>query len=171
MRKTAFIGHRQILGKGVFERVLREAENQIGLGCKLFTMGTHGDFDALALSACRTLRKRFPEIKIEVVITSLGAVSKKNGMEFAPYSDVNIVMPDIENVYFKQRITMGNRRMLDGSDTLICYVDENAYRSGAKAAMRYAKQKGMTVINLYREEDRPFYGMSAEEIAAWWRKP
>ncbi|MGN1061299.1 MAG: hypothetical protein ACI4QN_06160 [Candidatus Coproplasma sp.] len=54
--------------------------------------------------------------------------------------------------------------MIETCDTLICYVDEKAYKSGAKAALNYAKRKGLKIINLYREEDKPFYGMTAEEI-------
>ncbi len=78
-------------------------------------------------------------------------------------------MFDIEDAHFKQRITLSNRQMIDSCDTLICYVDERVQQSGAKAAMRYAKKKGLTIINLYREEDKPFYGMTKEEIDAYWK--
>ena len=60
--------------------------------------------------------------------------------------------------------------MIDACDTLICYVDENAYRSGAKTSMRYAKRKGLKIINLYDEKDKPFYGMTDEEISAKWKE-
>ncbi len=168
MRKTAFIGHRQVFGNEVFERILCEVENQIGLGCKSFTMGTHGEFDRLALSACRSLRKRYSDIEIEVVITSLNTIKKYGEFNTAPYDDVHTVMFDIEDAHFKQRITLSNRQMIDSCNTLICYVDERVQQSGAKAAMRYAKKKGLTIINLYREEDKPFYGMTQEEIEAYW---
>lgn len=54
--------------------------------------------------------------------------------------------------------------MIDTCDTLICYVDSNSYRSGAKTAMRYAEKQGLNIINLYRKQDLPFYGMTKEEI-------
>ena len=169
MRKTAFIGHRQVFGKGAHERIMCEVEKQINLGCKSFTMGTHGEFDKLALSACRSLRKKYPDIEIEVVITSLNTIKKDSEFNTAPYADVKTVMFDIEEAHYKQRITLSNRKMIDGCDTLICYVDESTYRSGAKTAMRYATKKGLTIVNLYREEDKPFYGMSKEEIKAYWK--
>ena len=53
--------------------------------------------------------------------------------------------------------------MIDGCDTLICYVDPKRYRSGAKTAMNYAKRKGLKIINLYNEKDEPTYGMTKEE--------
>lgn len=54
--------------------------------------------------------------------------------------------------------------MIDACDKLFCYVDEKTYRSGAKTAMRYAKRKGLEIINLWREQDSPCYGMSEEEV-------
>ena len=41
---------------------------------KCFTMGTHGDFDKEALSVCRDLRRKYKDIKIEVVITSFAQI-------------------------------------------------------------------------------------------------
>lgn len=170
MFRTAFIGHRQVFGKEVSECIKDEIEKQIKLDCKQFTMGTHGEFDRLALSACRSLRKEYPDIEIEVVITSLNALKKDSAFDAAPYDDVKTVMYDIEDAHYKQRITLSNRRMIDGCDTLICYVDESAYRSGAKSAMRYAEKNGLKIINLYREEDQPFYGMTRDEIEEYWKK-
>ena len=169
MLRTAFIGHRQVFGKGVSECIKDEIEKQIKLGCKQFTMGTHGDFDRLALSACRSLRKEYPDIEIEVVITSLNAIKKDSELSAAPYDDVKTVMYGVEEAHYKQRIALSNRRMIDGCDTLICYVDECVYRSGAKTAMRYAKKKGLKIINLYHDEDQPFYGMTKEEIEKYWK--
>lgn len=165
--KTAFIGHRQIFAKNLDERLLTAIEAEIQNGCKAFTMGTHGQFDSLALGACRKLRNTYNEIEIEVVLTSLHTIEKNNEWDIVPYSDVKTIMYEIEDAHFKQQITLSNRQMIDTCDTLICYVDERAYRSGAKTAMRYAKRKGLKIINLWREEDKPFYGMTEEEINAY----
>ena len=144
MRKTAFIGHRLVLEEGAYELLLCEIEKQIEAGCLAFTMGTHGEFDRLALSACRHLRECHPEMQIEVVLTS--PTYAKGGR----YGDVATVIFEIEELHYKRRIAWSNRRMIDGCDTLICYVDEAANRSGAKAALRYARAKGVKIINLYR---------------------
>ena len=143
MRKTAFIGHRLVLEEGVYELLLSEIEKQLGAGCLAFTMGTHGEFDRLALSACRLLRERCPEMQIEVVLTSPASLKGQ-------YGDVATVVFGIEELHYKRRIAWSNRRMIDGCDTLICYVDEAANGSGAKAALRYARARGIKIINLYR---------------------
>lgn len=60
--------------------------------------------------------------------------------------------------------------MINSSECVICYVDEKVYISGAKTAMRYAKRRGLNVINIYREEDAVFYGMPEEQIEEHWKK-
>ena len=168
--KTAFIGHRQIFAQNLPQRLTETIKDEIKNGCLLFTMGTHGEFDRLALQSCRKLRKEYPELQIEVVLTSLHTIQKSDEWDSTPYSDVSTVLYDIEEAHFKQQITLSNRKMIDTCDALICYVDEKAYRSGAKTAMRYAKRKGLRIINLYDETDSPFYGMTDEEISAKWKE-
>lgn len=165
--KTAFIGHRQIFAKDIYKRLLHAIEAEIEKGCTAFTMGTHGAFDRLALSACRELRCTHADMEIEVVLTSLNALKKHSAFEPIPYADVKTVLYEIESAHYKQRIGLSNRRMIDGCDTLICYVDRTAYGSGAKSAFLYAEKHGKRIVNLYREEDVPFYGMTKEEIDAY----
>ena len=127
-------------------------------------METHCDFDGWALAACRTLRRTYKEINIEVAITNLNILKKSND-EYRdnPYDDVKTFMYDIEEAHYKRRITLNNQQMIDECDTLICYVNLSAYQSGAKTALRYAKKRGLKIVNLYREEDDPFYCMTREE--------
>ncbi len=131
----------------------RIVKEEIEKGALYFTMGTHGEFDELALSVCRELRALYINLKIEVVVTSLNEVNYYKRSDYGeiqpPYSDVEVVMYEIEEAHFKRRITLSNRLMIDNSCTLICYVDENAYRSGAKTALKYAKKRELNIINLY----------------------
>lgn len=159
-RKIAFIGHREVLDLKMRGKLLDEVKRQIEGGCKFFTMGTHGEFDEMALSVCRELRKTYKDIKIEVVITSFKKLEKQLlyddefGKEYeTPYSDVSTVMYEIEEEYFKRQIVVSNRMMIDTCDKLICYVNEKRSRGGAILALNYAKKKGLEVINLYNKED------------------
>ena len=162
--KTAFIGHRQVFAKDIDSELLNVIEAEIQNGCRSFTMGTHGQFDKLSLGACRQLRKKYTDIDIEVVLTSLHAIDKNEEWDCIPYSDAKTVMYDIEDTHFKRQITLSNQLMIDSCDTIICYVNEKAYRSGAKRALNYAKKRGLKIINLWRDEDQPFFGMTNEEI-------
>ena len=162
--KCAFVGHSYIYSKTLRARLVRAIKKEINNGCTSFIMGTHGDFDSMALSICRRLRSNYKEIDIEVVITSLATKKKSEEERYPnPYTDVKTVMYDIEDAHYKQQITLSNRKMIDECDTLICYVDEEEYRSGAKTAMRYAQKRGLKVVNLYGEQDNPLYDMTEEE--------
>ena len=104
-RKTAFIGHRNLWEQNIEIRqnLYKEVEKQILNGCRFFTMGTHGDFDKLALSVCRQLRKTYQDIEIEVVITSFKTIEPIiehdkifEDEKFIPFKDVRTVMYEIE---------------------------------------------------------------------------
>ena len=176
MRKVCFIGHRQIFDSSVRERLKTAIENEIRNGCRFFTMGTHGEFDEVALSVCRELQKTYKDIKIEVVITSLKKIEKQLlyddefGKEYEiPYSDVSTIMYEIEETHFKKQITESNHQMINTCDTLICYVNKKHNPSGAKHAMNYAKRKGLKIINLYNEQNEPTYGMTKEQKEEYYK--
>ena len=173
MKKTiAFFGHRHILDTKIRERIKNEIEINLcdDIQCLI---GVHGEFDRLALSVCRELRESYPQIKIIVVLTSLNIFKKSTSnassiMEI--YRDVETMIYDIEDEHFKKHIVVSNRKMVDDCDLVICYVDMKKSKSGAKRAINYAKKKGKKIINLFRDEDRAFYGMSEQEIEAEWNK-
>ena len=61
-------------------------------------------------------------------------------------------------------------KMVDESDVVICYADMEQIRSGARRAIKYAMKQEKEVINLFKEEDRPFYGLTEKEIKYQWQK-
>ncbi len=174
---VCFIGHREILYKQVKERLSTAIQNEIDSGCRFFTMGTHGEFDSLALSKCKEFRNIYKDIEIEVVLTSyhkvknklLETYKNKDGEvvlvheNYNYYDDVKTIIYDIEDIHFKKQITESNKKMIDSCDTIICYVDESKTKSGAKTALNYAKKKGLQIVNIYSEKDNLTYGMTEEE--------
>lgn len=157
--KVCFIGHKNIRFTLLEQRLTEAIIAQINKGCDCFMIGTHGNFDILALKVCRSLRKVYKHIKIEVVITSLHQIEKEIiedefGKEcYVPYEDVDTIMFDIEEIYFKRQIIVSNQKMVDECDTLICYVNQKNNLSGAKRVMNYAINKGLKIINLFNEFD------------------
>ena len=155
-KRICFIGHRYIDYLAAKKRLKEVVEKEIENGYKFFTMGTHGDFDKLALSVCKELRRTYTNIEIEVVITSLAQITPiidndpVYGCEkYVPYDDVKTIMYDIEDEHYKRRITASNRQMIDSCDTLIAYVHENRSYGGAISAYKYAKKKGLKIINIF----------------------
>lgn len=159
-KKVCFIGHRHIYNyKEIRAKLYNIVEEEIKNGCKFFTMGTHGEFDEMALSVCRELRKIYTDIEIEVVITSFKTIEPIidhdpifGDEKYIPYSDVKTTMYDIEEEYYKRKIVKSNQKMIDNCDALICYVNKKHNPSGAKLAMNYAKRKSLKIINIYHND-------------------
>mgnify|MGYP001036427765 CR=1 FL=1 len=158
-KKVAFIGHRDFLPIDINERIYTIVKNEILSGNDTFTMGTHGQFDYESLKVCRELRKKYNHINIEIVITSLNKIKPiviKDIFRteiYKPYDDVTTKMYEIEETYYKRQITKSNCNMIEDCDILICYVNPNKKRSGAKTTLKYATKLGLKIINLYKEED------------------
>lgn len=70
-KKVCFIGHRNSWNEDLKNKLTQVVEQEILSGTKHFTMGTHGDFDKMALNVCKDLRNRYKDIVIEVVISGL----------------------------------------------------------------------------------------------------
>ena len=160
IRKIAFIGHKNLWGncERIKEKLYKLVEQEIQNGCKIFTMGTHGEFDKLALSVCRELRKTYKDIEIEVAITSLKTIEPIidydpifGNEKYFLYDDVTTIMYNIEEVHYKRKIVVSNQQMIDTCDTLICYVDISKIYGGAILAYKYAKKKGLHIVNLYNK--------------------
>jgi len=60
--------------------------------------------------------------------------------------------------------------MIDESDIVIAYVDETKYQSGAKLAYKYALKQNKQVINIFKPEDEPTFGMTEQEKEEYWNK-
>lgn len=103
MNKVAFIGHRNVLDISLREKLYKVVEKQILDGNYCFIMGTHGEFDKLALSVCRELKKIYANISIEVVLTSMASLKKKiyDGEQFSDLSTFKLKHPDFEDEDFK----------------------------------------------------------------------
>ncbi len=156
----AFFGHRQIFNEQVIkeriEKVLKEYACQKDIKVLI---GCHGEFDRLALLTSINYKKKTNEnIKISVVLTNLSYLNKDE-LGFSKVDNYNnlgceTIFYDIEEIHFKKRITVSNKKMVDESDLIICYVDMNNYKSGAKTTILYAIKQNKKIINLFEKSDR-----------------
>ena len=160
MKSIAFFGHRQIFNESLIrEKFFETLKYIIPQGFSRLLIGCHGDFDKLALSTCLRYKKNIdPNIQINVVLTSFSFLKKDDfgysRVDFYKDKHCETIFYDIEEVHFKNRISFSNKKMVDNCDLIICYVDMNSYRSGAKTAINYAIKQNKTVINLFNKEDK-----------------
>ncbi len=151
MITVSFFGHRRLFDSNVEERLYAELVNIAETNDAVsLLIGTHGEFDRLALSVAREIRRTYANVRISVVLTSLSLLRKGEGCAaIAYYNDVQTVVYDIEEEFYKKRITATNRKMVDDSDVVICYANMQEYRSGAKDAVKYAMRQNKRIINLF----------------------
>ena len=155
MKTIAFFGHRHILDNRIIqEKLIKTLKEVTPQGFSRFLIGSHGDFDKLVLSTCLNYKNTIDNrVKINVVLTNLSFLNKDEyGFSKADiYNNKNCetMFYDIEETHFKNRITVSNKKMVDESDLIICYVDMKAYRSGAKTAVYYALKQNKKVVNLF----------------------
>ena len=138
----AFFGHRfiynfegsiEILEKEILENI-REVQKVV------FYLGGYGDFDALCLRACRSVKKKREGCEI-VFITPYRLEGKTN---FEKESYDLIVYPPIENIPRRYAILWRNRWMADQADLIFSYVTHTY--GGAFQAIEYAKRSGKRII-------------------------
>ena len=160
MKTVAFFGHRYILNeRTIEERLIKTLKDVLPQGFERLLIGCHGNFDNIALLAGLNYRNKIDRnIKIEIVLTNRSFLNvDKYGnrkVDFYKNNGCDTVFYDIEEVYFKNRIIYSNKKMVDESDLVICYVDMNSYKSGAKKAINYATKQKKPIINLFKVEDK-----------------
>ncbi len=114
---------------------------------KEFWVGHYGSFDGTASRTVRELQKKYPNIKLCLVIPYV--TKGINDYKENYYKDYNeILMADMpENTPKKYQIIKCNQYMVDESDFLIAYV--NYSWGGAIKTLEYAlRKKHIQVFNL-----------------------
>ncbi|MBQ7642862.1 MAG: hypothetical protein IJS67_03065 [Clostridia bacterium] len=118
-KRVAFIGHSNCF-RFSSEQLAQVVEKLISQGYDTFAVGTHGDFDRLALIACLDVKRSHPEITIEVVLYDYRQTHPLHGEDGLPryqHKDIQTVLYPTEELHFKQRITASLHYMIDECDT------------------------------------------------------
>lgn len=108
-----------------------------------FYVGTHGNFDKMALSVLREIRKKYPQVNYYVALAYLP--EKKE--EYPLYADNETVLPEgIENHPRRFAISYRNKWMVEQSQYLIAYV-KNSF-GGASKTLEYAIKRHLNIIEI-----------------------
>ena len=148
-----FTGHRKI-SRGemirlpeILDKIL---ESLVWQGVSTFRAGGAIGFDTVAALAVIEKKREHPEIRLEL---ELPCKDQSEGWSDADKRVYEYVLSKADNVsYTYEKYRKGcmferNRRLVDGSDFCVafCSVD----KGGSAYTLNYAKEKGLTVINLY----------------------
>ena len=148
MSRVAVTGHR-VLGKSFSRPKLEGAlRSLVAAGADTFYCGMALGFDILCCECLLALREEFP-IKIVACVPCADQAARYGPRAKARYDallsscDETIVLHEkYENGCMFER----NRRMVDGCDVLLAYLESE--RGGTFYTVNYAKKKGKRVIFL-----------------------
>ena len=153
MYTVSFFGHRII---DDLDKIQNELENIISKIVSeheyvQFLVGRDGDFDIIAASAVRQVKKTLfiDNVDLNLVLPYMRA-EISNNMEYMLdyYNDIQ-VDDDARKAHFKAAIKIRNQNMVKKSQLVICYVEKN--KGGAYNAMKYAQKQDCTVINIAKK--------------------
>lgn len=140
---VTFCGHSQITKEDKIASWLRTVtQSLIEQGATTFFLGGYGEFDSLAASILREQKKKYPQIKLVLVLAYLNTGKNTSGYDSTVY-------PPLETVPCRFAISHRNRWMVEASDVVVAYVLHDW--GGAATTLRCAKQKKKQIIS-YRDE-------------------
>lgn len=115
-----------------------------------FLVGRNGDFDLMATSVIRKLKKETgnENVFLTLVLPYETAELRNNTEAFESYYD-SIEISEATRSY-KYAIVARNRDMVDRSDLAVFYVKNES--GGAYQTLKYAEKSGKRIINLHHNE-------------------
>ena len=149
MKKVcAFFGHSMFVECRLNKELLKNTiEKLIVDGVETFLVGSHGEFDKMCLTACCSLKEKYPNIKICKVYTNIHSLIKEENYN----NKIEKISYSIENFHYKQQITKSNEMMVNSADVVVCYADFNLTNSGAVKSIKYAQKLNKKIINLFNQ--------------------
>ena len=136
--------------KWKIEKKLKEAlEALIEEGYCYFGAGGALGFDTIAAQMVLNLKKKYPEIKLILV---LPCKNQTRGWDEKDISVYESIMEQADKVVYTQEhydrgcMFKRNRHLIDNSSVCVAYLTEE--KGGTAYTVNYANQKGVKVINI-----------------------
>lgn len=140
---VAFAGHRyEWHCIGVEDKLPQVLEELIQKGYTIFYDGNYGAFDKKSASAVLELKHKYPHIKLIRILTYYH--HEKDKYELPSCYDGSI-LPETEELHYKQKIVKRNEWIVDNCDVLVCHIEET-YKSGAYRILKYAQKQNRSII-------------------------
>lgn len=151
-KTCCFTGHREISPEkrteiiGRLERIITSLYQK---GVQYYGAGGALGFDTLAAQTILKLRKKYPDIKLILVLPCLTQTKGWKPEDVEEYERIKVQADKV--TYTSQEYTKGcmfkrNRHLVDNSSVCICYLTKNS--GGTAYTVSYAKIQGIEVINI-----------------------
>jgi len=151
-KTCCFTGHRELPTWGRWRLAARLEKTivaQIEKGIRFFGAGGARGFDTLAAQTVLKLKKKYPSIKLILVLPCL---TQTRGWPTGDVEEYERIKAQADKVvYTSQEYTKGcmfkrNRHLVDNSSVCICYKVKDS--GGTAYTVNYAEKQGVEVINI-----------------------
>lgn len=141
-----FTGHRALPPEergAIAYQLERTVIMLIQAGIRFFGAGGARGFDTLAAQTILKLRRKYPHIKLILVLPCLSQTQGWRDEDIKVYESINTAADKV--TYTSEKYTQGcmhkrNRHLVDHSSICVCYLTED--RGGTAYTVNYAKKAG-----------------------------
>ena len=151
--KTAcFTGHREIpkkdmrkIRQNTLNAIIKAYEN----GYRYFGSGGAIDFDLLAADCVLHLKKKYPDIRLILVLPCHGQTKYWSDKEIRKYNKIKKKADKVvftSEQYYNGCMQKRNRHMVDNSSLCFCYLTKNT--GGTAYTVNYAQRHGLKIVNV-----------------------
>ncbi len=122
----------------------------IAMGAKSFRLGGAVGFDTIAALSVLEAKEKYPHITLDLI---LPCRDQANGWDEHNLRAYNYILSCADSIsyvcdsYKKGCMHERNRRLVDGSDIVVAYLERK--NGGSAFTYNYAKEKGLEIINIY----------------------
>lgn len=151
-KTCCFTGHRKIPPSEVgtiTQRLKIVIEDLINDGYLYFGTGGALGFDTIAAQTVLSLKKRFPDIKLILVLPCRYQTKGWKTTDIVIYEAIRFSADKIvytSNQYTKRCMYIRNEHLVNNSSVCICYKTKS--KGGTAFTVNYAKEKGLQIINV-----------------------
>lgn len=147
---VSFFGHREIENYIEVEKNLERKITELIQTKEYieFLVGREGEFDILASSVVRKVKKQFDygNCSLILVMPYMKAEFRNNEREFLNYYNDVEICEQSAKAHYKSAMQIRNRYMVDRSDLVICCIQHKS--GGAYKTIQYAKKAGKQIIQV-----------------------
>lgn len=128
--------------QSILPDLIEAIENEVSKGTTVFYVGYHGDFDRMAATALRDIKKKHSAVTAILVLSYHPA---EQPIE-TPFGFDGTFYPPLENIPRRYAIVRANQYMVKASDSIICYV---CHHGNTRNLLEFAtKRKNICVNNI-----------------------
>lgn len=147
-----FTGHRVLDGDFSLDNLYSAIIDLINRGVDTFICGGAIGFDTYSAEAVLKAKENGFDVNLHIYVPCSNQSERWSNWQKQKYNEIlskSDYVDMVERSYFDGCMRIRNYKMVDASSYCICYYHDNEARpSGTGQTVRYAKKRGLEIVNL-----------------------